>query len=199
MRGSANQGKNFARSKDRRKNFGGGNRQVQFKTLFFFRPVCFGTVGCGVLPHPAWLDSLNSAGTSLLDYKRGVPVARPHGGRESRKRKDLHITTTTSRCFANVMATTSRLVSHVTATTSKGYVHVTAITSGPHSATDTFASANDTRPNIVLFSSQIFLSVLRNCRVRGCPTRRGWTTCPARARPSWIIRGACPFHDLEEV
>jgi hypothetical protein len=32
-----------------------------------------------------------------------------------------------------------------------------------------------------------------------CRTRRGWTYCPARARPSWIIRGACPLHDLNEV
>jgi hypothetical protein len=39
--------------------------------------------------------------------------------------------------------------------------------------------------------------VLRNCWVWGCPTRRGWTICPARARPSWIIRGACPLHNLE--
>jgi hypothetical protein len=31
------------------------------------------------------------------------------------------------------------------------------------------------------------------------PSRRGWTLCPARARPSCIIRGACPLHDLEEV
>jgi hypothetical protein len=32
-----------------------------------------------------------------------------------------------------------------------------------------------------------------------CPTRRGWTHCPARAGPSWIIRGACPLHNLMEV
>jgi hypothetical protein len=31
-----------------------------------------------------------------------------------------------------------------------------------------------------------------------CPSRRGWTFCPARARPSWIIRGACPLHDLKK-
>jgi hypothetical protein len=37
--------------------------------------MCFETVGCGVLPHPARLDSLTSAGMSLLDYERGVPVA----------------------------------------------------------------------------------------------------------------------------
>jgi hypothetical protein len=49
------------------------------------------TVGCGVLPHPAGLDSLTSTGTSLLDYERGVPVARPYGGREARKRKELHV------------------------------------------------------------------------------------------------------------
>jgi hypothetical protein len=44
--------------------------------------VCFGTVGCSAWAHPARLDFLPSAGTSLLDYERGVPVARPHGGRE---------------------------------------------------------------------------------------------------------------------
>jgi hypothetical protein len=32
-----------------------------------------------------------------------------------------------------------------------------------------------------------------------CLARRGRTFCPARARPSWIIRGACPLHDLDEV
>jgi hypothetical protein len=43
-----------------------------------------GTVGIGALPIPARLGYLPSAGTSLLDYKRGVPVARPHGGQETR-------------------------------------------------------------------------------------------------------------------
>jgi hypothetical protein len=32
-----------------------------------------------------------------------------------------------------------------------------------------------------------------------CPSRRGWGICPVRARPSWIIRGTCPLHDLMEV
>jgi hypothetical protein len=32
-----------------------------------------------------------------------------------------------------------------------------------------------------------------------CPTRRGWTFCPAGARPFWIKRGECPLHDLEGV
>jgi hypothetical protein len=32
-------------------------------------PKCYGTVGCGVWAHLARLDSLPSAGTSLLDYK----------------------------------------------------------------------------------------------------------------------------------
>jgi hypothetical protein len=32
-----------------------------------------------------------------------------------------------------------------------------------------------------------------------CPARRRWTFCPARARPSWIVRGACPLHDLMET
>jgi hypothetical protein len=31
------------------------------------------------------------------------------------------------------------------------------------------------------------------------PTRRGWTSCPAGARPFWIKREACPLHDLKEV
>jgi hypothetical protein len=31
------------------------------------------------------------------------------------------------------------------------------------------------------------------------PTLSGWTLCPAQARSSWIIRGACPLHDFEEV
>jgi hypothetical protein len=81
------------------------------------------------LPHPVRLDSLTSAGTSLLDYERGVPVARPHRGREARKRKDLHITATIPPRLANVMATTSRLVAHVTATTLRPRIgdHVTAI------------------------------------------------------------------------
>jgi hypothetical protein len=30
------------------------------------------------------------------------------------------------------------------------------------------------------------------------PSQRGWTFCPARARPSWIIRGACPLHYLKK-
>jgi hypothetical protein len=47
--------------------------------FFFFLPV-LGTVGIGILPVPARLGYLPSAGTSLLDNKRGVPVARPHGG-----------------------------------------------------------------------------------------------------------------------
>jgi hypothetical protein len=42
-----------------------------------------GTVGIGVLPIPARPGYLPSAGTSLLDYKRGVPVAQPHGGQDN--------------------------------------------------------------------------------------------------------------------
>jgi hypothetical protein len=44
-----------------------------------------------------------------------------------------------------------------------------------------------------------FLSALELSSAEVSRTRRGWTFCPARARPSWIIRGACPLHDLEEV
>jgi hypothetical protein len=46
-----------------------------------------GTVGIGALPIPARLGYLPSAGTSRLDYERGVPVARPHGGQEKRKKR----------------------------------------------------------------------------------------------------------------
>jgi hypothetical protein len=57
---------------------------------------------------------------------------------------------------------------------------------------DTLTSVNVTlSPNISPYISS-FHSVLRNCRVRACPHS-------ARARPSWIIRGACPMHDLMEV
>jgi hypothetical protein len=34
----------------------------------------------GIVPDPARLGYLPSAGTSLLDNKRGVSAARPHGG-----------------------------------------------------------------------------------------------------------------------
>jgi hypothetical protein len=49
------------------------------KHFFKFLPL-LGTVGIGILPIPARLGYLPSAGTSLLDNKRGVSVARPHGG-----------------------------------------------------------------------------------------------------------------------
>jgi hypothetical protein len=64
--------------------------------------------------------------------------------------------------------------------------------------TDTLTSAN------VIFSSKHFVNLLSISAkellgVRLCPSRRSWTICPARARPSWTIRGACPLHDLMEV
>jgi hypothetical protein len=40
-------------------------------------PMCYGTVEVGALSTSARLDVLPSAGTSLLDYERDVPVARP--------------------------------------------------------------------------------------------------------------------------
>jgi hypothetical protein len=43
-------------------------------------PDCYGTVEVGAMSTSVRLDVLPSAGTSLLDYKRGVPVARPLGG-----------------------------------------------------------------------------------------------------------------------
>jgi hypothetical protein len=56
-------------------------------------PVCYGTVECRVWSHLAQLDFLPSAGTSLLDYKRGLPVARPRGGRELREVKTTQVET----------------------------------------------------------------------------------------------------------
>jgi hypothetical protein len=51
--------------------------------IYIYSPIrVLGTVGSGVSPLPARLDDLPSAGTSLLDYKRGVPIARPHGGQD---------------------------------------------------------------------------------------------------------------------
>jgi hypothetical protein len=50
------------------------------KLKFYLTFRVLGTVESRVLSDSARLDLLPSAGTSLLDYKRGVPVARPHGG-----------------------------------------------------------------------------------------------------------------------
>jgi hypothetical protein len=68
----------------------------------------------------------------------------------------------------------------------------------PYSVTDTSACAKVTRPNIILFFSAS-MSAMELLGAGYCPTRRGWTLFPARARPFWIKRGACPLHDLEEV
>jgi hypothetical protein len=51
-----------------------------FQKTFLQSPPVLGTVGIGILPSPARLGYLPSAGTSLLDNKRGVSAARPHGG-----------------------------------------------------------------------------------------------------------------------
>jgi hypothetical protein len=48
-----------------------------------------GTVGTGSLPSPARLGYQPSAGTSLLDNKRGVSAARPLGGQEIRKKREV--------------------------------------------------------------------------------------------------------------
>jgi hypothetical protein len=48
-------------------------------------------------------------------------------------------------------------------------------------------------------SSFLFPCALELLGAAHGPTRRGWTSCPAQARPSWIIRGVCPLHDLMEV
>jgi hypothetical protein len=121
------------------------------------------------LPHPARLDSLTSAGTFLLDYERGVPVARPHGGREARKRKEKNSTSRRLHHVASTMLLQPRHGDHVS--------HVTATTSRPCQAectsrvkaamTDTFVSAMVIWQNIILSSSQLFLLVLWNCWVRG--------------------------------
>jgi hypothetical protein len=57
-----------------------------------------GTVRTGILPSPARLGYLPSAGTSLLDYKRGVPVARPHGGQETRKKREDQVKISDKNC-----------------------------------------------------------------------------------------------------
>jgi hypothetical protein len=62
-------------------------------------------------------------------------------------------------------------------------------------ATDTFASATDTF-FVRLFSPSVCSELLS---AELSLTRRGWTICPARAPLSWIIREACPLHNLEEV
>jgi hypothetical protein len=83
--------------------------------FLFPLPVCFGTVGCGAWAHPVRLDFLPSAGTSLLDYKMGVPVARPHGGREDLERK---ATAWQSRCvIAHGKGPRRRQATHGKATT----------------------------------------------------------------------------------
>jgi hypothetical protein len=67
-------------AKNRKENHAFASASASFlKTFLPFLPV-LGTVGIGVLPILARLGYLPSAGTSLLDYKRDVPVARPHGG-----------------------------------------------------------------------------------------------------------------------
>jgi ribosomal protein S8E len=57
-----------------------------------------GTVGIGALPIPAQLGYLPSAGTSLLEYKRDVPVARPHGGQEKRKKREDQVIKSDKNC-----------------------------------------------------------------------------------------------------
>jgi hypothetical protein len=67
-------------AKKRKENHAFASASASFiKTFVLFLPV-FGTVGIGVLPILARLGYLLSAGTSLLDYKRDVPIAHPHGG-----------------------------------------------------------------------------------------------------------------------
>jgi hypothetical protein len=160
---------------------------VQFKTLILFPSrVLWNCWVRGIAP-PGAAGLFDQRGTSLLDYERGVPVAQPHGGREVRKRKEkeLHVTATTPRRFHHVTATTPptsrqprrdltpsrprpRRDLAPVATLPRRYAHFRATTSCAKAAmTDTFVSVNVTRPNIILFSSQIFLLVLWNCRVRG--------------------------------
>jgi hypothetical protein len=65
------------------------------------------------------------------------------------------------------------------------------------SATDTFVSETATMPNTGFFL--LFYSAMELSGAGFCSTWRGWTLCPARARPFWIKRGACPLHDLKKV
>jgi hypothetical protein len=45
----------------------------------------------------------------------------------------------------------------------------------------------------------LFLCALKLLGAAHGLTRRGWTSCPTRARPSWVMRGACLLHNLIEV
>jgi hypothetical protein len=63
----------------------------------------------------------------------------------------------------------------------------------PRQSTNTLASANGYKHS----SSSNQCLELSGLGFR--PSRRGWGVCPARVRPSWCMRGACPLHDLTEV
>jgi hypothetical protein len=67
-------------AKKRKENHAFASAGASFLKIFLlFLPV-LGAVGMGFLPILARLGYLPSASTSLLDFKRDVPVARPHGG-----------------------------------------------------------------------------------------------------------------------
>jgi hypothetical protein len=67
------------------------------------------------------------------------------------------------------------------------------ILSGPPSATDSQSSSS---PPTYLYIPPFRVLGTVKIRVLPIPARLGYH---ARARPSWIIRGACPLHDLMEV
>jgi hypothetical protein len=67
-------------AKKRKENHAFVSASASFlNTFLLFLPVLV-TVRIGVWPILARLGYLPHAGTSLLDYKRDVPVAQPHGG-----------------------------------------------------------------------------------------------------------------------
>jgi hypothetical protein len=52
------------------------------------------------------MDILPSTGTSLLDYKRGTPVERPHGGLDGRRGKEGGRDKTLASATTSMSATT---------------------------------------------------------------------------------------------
>jgi hypothetical protein len=124
---------------------------------------------------PAQLDFLPSAGTSLLDLKRGVPVARPQVGWEARKRtKEKQRKNPEEACMQvrQQSATDTMRVRHTLCKCDRHFA----------------------RHFLSPFHSAVELS-----GAEFCPTQRGWIFCRERARPLWLKREACRLHILEEV
>jgi hypothetical protein len=126
------------------------------------------------------LVPLGAAGLSAqrrhvpFGLKRGVPVARPRGGWEARKRTFRKPKKHACKC---------------------GYTVQQTLCGGTY----TLQVQQTLSQALFFFLFSPFRSAMELSSEESCPTRHGWTICPARERPFWIIRGACPLHDLEEV